>query len=92
MLRFLTLGICLLALVGCRNPCQQVCLDMADLFDTCGVEYDASEVQACLKDYRQPDEPTLAVCEETQGELEVLLEQKSPEGDVCEEISQYGMP
>lgn len=77
------------ALAGCQNDCQKVCYEMADLFDACGQDYDQSEVLDCLDENSDPDEATLAVCEDTRGNLQELLEYKSPTGDACDELTRY---
>jgi len=88
----IAIGLLLISsLVGCRNDCQQVCLEMADLFDSCGVDYSQAELLECLEQNSEPDESTLGVCEDSLGELEELMEYKSESGDACSELEQYDM-
>lgn len=81
-----------LTLAGCRNDCQQVCLEMADLFDACGQDYSQDDLVQCLETYEEPDGATLLTCQDTLGELETLLEYKAGTGDACDEIGRYAAP
>lgn len=37
-----------LALTGCRNACQQMCVDLAQYAEECGQTPSAEEVDACI--------------------------------------------
>ena len=41
-----------LFLMGCRNDCQQLCLEISDLAAECGYEWTDKEERTCLADYR----------------------------------------
>lgn len=83
------LGAALVLLSGCRNDCQRVCAEMADLYSDCGLSYSDADLVACLDTYQAPDEETLAVCANTVGQLEEVLEYKSADGDACSELATY---
>ena len=38
--------------LGCRNDCQQLCLEISDLAAECGYEWTDKEERTCLADYR----------------------------------------
>lgn len=53
----------LIMLMGCRNPCQKLCLDIRDFAqDECGITVPEEQVQACLKDQRQVEREKAESC------------------------------
>lgn len=73
-----------LTLGGCRNDCQNLCLEMADLYDDCGLAYTQNDLLTCFEDYGDPSEAELQSCAESKGQLEEVLSEQSESGDVCE--------
>ena len=55
----------LILVVGCRNECQELCLDMAALADECGQSWSEEQVDSCLEEYstRNQEKTDLEVCE-----------------------------
>jgi hypothetical protein len=48
------------ALTGCSNPCQSLCVRMADYAAECGYSVSDADIDACVADNASPDDP--AVC------------------------------
>ncbi len=43
-----------LLLTGCRNDCQQVCQNMADVAQSdCNLEFSQDEINQCMDNYRK---------------------------------------
>ena len=50
-------------LMGCRNPCQKLCLDIRDYAqDECGITVPEDQVKACLKEQRQVEREQAESC------------------------------
>lgn len=50
MSRFLLVPLFLLA--GCRNSCQQLCVDMADYaLESCNLQFSQGEIDSCISDH-----------------------------------------
>ena len=39
-------------LLGCRNDCQELCLEISTLAEECGYEWSDEEERTCMADYR----------------------------------------
>ena len=79
-MRFI-LGITIL-LAGCRNECQQLCLDMADYAESdCKKPFPDNQVKACQDKYASAVEQTLDACETYRPTLK--------EEWTCDDIKQY---
>ena len=72
----------LAALGGCRNPCQDLCHEMADYAaEDCGEEWSQDEIKACTEAYREADDDEQAVCEDIAPSLR--------EEWTCDDLSPY---
>lgn len=65
-MRSMTLGIiaALAALQGCQNSCQQVCVNMAEFRDECGITASDAEVDSCLDAMKDAEKEDLQTCSE----------------------------
>lgn len=51
------------SLLGCLNPCQQICSDMARYAsDDCGIEVSVAEISQCEAEQGTADRETRGVC------------------------------
>lgn len=66
---------------GCHNPCQQLCVRMADYAEECGFTVPDSEVDACIEEQAKPDDKQ--VCRDF-GDAETIRDEWS-----CEELAAY---
>lgn len=56
-----------LALAGCNNACQQICVDVAVYAEQeCGQTVPEEELAACREAYADPDDATLDQCAASQ--------------------------
>ena len=81
---FARLCFSLLLLSGCRNDCQQVCQNMADVAKSeCNKEFSQEEINGCMDTYRKKNltAEQLDTCEEYGDTI-------AKEWD-CEEIELY---
>lgn len=65
MKRFVVLvafDLVLLANVGCRNECQQLCTQLADYADECGYTVSDGDVDQCIADHGAPKGPDAQAC------------------------------
>lgn len=75
------LALVLLAAVGCQNPCQDLCQEMADYADKCGYTWDETAVQQCVEDQASVTAEEKDLCAEYEGQVESWWE--------CEDIMDY---
>ncbi len=68
---------------GCRNACQNVCLEMAQAAEECGIIVTSSELDACIASQKKPEPEARQACA-TYGDAETI----SAEWD-CAEIGAY---
>jgi hypothetical protein len=61
MARWTVVALALLG--GCSNPCQQLCLEMADYAEECGLTVSADEVKSCRDAYANADQTETAQCQ-----------------------------
>jgi len=82
-MRLALLPIALLALAGCRNDCQKLCVAMSDYASECGYEVSKDELKACISDHANKTTPKTErdVCAE---EAPALREEWT-----CDEIARY---
>ena len=81
---FARLCLCVLLLSACRNDCQQVCQNMADVAESeCNKEFSQEEINGCMDNYRKKNltAEQLDTCEEYGDTI-------AKEWD-CEEIELY---
>ena len=69
----MTLGIiaAFTALQGCQNSCQQVCVNMAEFRDECGVSVSDAELDSCMNTMKDAEMEDLSTCSEM-GTMAVL--------------------
>ncbi len=62
----------LLGSVACRNECQELCLDMADLADECGQGWSEDAIDTCLETYASSNisKTEREICEEQRPYLQ----------------------
>ena len=72
-----------MGLTGCKNACQDICLEMAVYADECGNSVTDDEVDACLESQKEISDATKDVCSEF-GDSETIRVEWS-----CEELDQY---
>ncbi|MDP2314587.1 MAG: hypothetical protein Q8P41_16915 [Pseudomonadota bacterium] len=70
MVRLLPLASMLL-LAACNNPCQALCVEMAEYARECGYDATAEDVQSCNDEYAGPN---LA-----EGDAEACIEASDPQ-------------
>ncbi|HMV69660.1 MAG TPA: hypothetical protein PKA64_22650 [Myxococcota bacterium] len=58
-------------LIGCSNPCQDLCSMMADLSESCGNTVSDAEIAACEESFADADPDQLQTCRDF-GHPEVL--------------------
>jgi len=61
--RPLLLGGVLLLLGGCQNPCQDVCVQMAAVYEECGIPHSSEDLDSCQATYRTATSAEQAQCE-----------------------------
>lgn len=72
---------------ACRNPCQQLCVEIADYAkDECGLVFSRDEISTCIQDHATRDvvKETRALCAEG---LPTVSEEWT-----CEDINDYFTP
>ncbi len=50
------------ALAGCQNPCQTLCVRMADYAEECGFTVTEADIDTCVEEQGSPEDAT--VCRE----------------------------
>ncbi len=85
-MRRLSLIVVLAAAAGCRNPCQQVCVEMRKFAEDCGYEVDKDEFKACLDGQKKPSDGDKAFCRDF-GDQETIAEEW-----LCEDLAIYWAP
>jgi hypothetical protein len=50
--------------VGCNNPCQQICLNMADYAAECSLEVTSDDLKACNESFAKPTDEQITHCQE----------------------------
>lgn len=45
----------LLALLGCKNSCQQLCAEIRDYASECGYEFTREDLKQCYADHRRSE-------------------------------------
>ena len=71
-------------LPGCRNACQQLCLEMRDFaMDECGYEFSDAEVDTCIAEHKGSllEKGEAGVCRDGRGQID-------EEWD-CDEVAAY---
>jgi hypothetical protein len=68
---------------GCRNPCQQVCAEMADYAEECSLPVTDADLDACLDRHAEPAPEDGDTCREF-GDPDVIRAQWS-----CEDLERY---
>jgi hypothetical protein len=72
----------LIMLVGCRNPCQNLCLDIRDFAEEeCGITVPEEQVKSCLKTQRQIEREQAQSCMTAAPSLEEEWE--------CDDVEVY---
>lgn len=51
-----------LAAAGCNNPCQRLCVRLADYAAECGLDVSSSELDACLDEQADAPGDDLRAC------------------------------
>lgn len=83
-LKLVRLGLVGAALsAGCRNPCQEVCVNMADYAEECNLPISDAEIDACIERQSEPVDEDRAACRDF-GDPEVLRAQWT-----CEDLGRY---
>lgn len=70
---FSLLLVALPLMAGCKNSCQQLCVDIADYaLESCNLQFSDEEMDACIADYSRSelDRSDLQSCEEAAPSLE----------------------
>lgn len=73
----------LFGLWSCDNACQDLCVEMADYAEECGISVDAEELTACQSAQAEADRAAKRQCR-TQGDAETLRTEWS-----CEDLASY---
>lgn len=47
---------------GCSNPCQQICLNMADYASECGLEVTSDDLKTCQDGFADASDEDIAQC------------------------------
>ncbi len=47
------------ALAGCQNPCQSLCVRMTDYAEECGYSVSDEAVDACVEEQSDPEDPSV---------------------------------
>lgn len=47
------------AVAGCQNPCQSLCVRMADYAGECGFSVSDADVDACIEEQSDPEDPSV---------------------------------
>jgi hypothetical protein len=76
-----------IALVGCQNPCQQVCQRMADYATECGLAVSDGEVGACVDRMGQDLAPEDKQACRDFGDPDVIRTQWT-----CQDLAVYWAP
>lgn len=53
----------LLLLGGCNNPCQQLCVEMADYADECGLTVSADDIKTCQENFKSAEQADIQHCQ-----------------------------
>jgi hypothetical protein len=78
----LILGICLL-LSGCRNDCQQLCLEMAEYAESeCNKTFPDAQLKSCQEKYADASDQKLEACASYGPRLK-------DEWEGCDQINEY---
>ncbi len=73
----------LLALVGCGNPCESVCDEMAAVARQCQFQVSGGDIERCVSAQEGVDRDTRRICRDY-GDREVIREAWT-----CETVGQY---
>ena len=73
----------LMLVMGCNNPCQNLCEDMATIAVDCGVTFTDAEINTCIDDFADISGDDKQTCS-NYGGLEILRENWS-----CDDINLY---
>lgn len=58
----LGLGVVVGSLAACNNPCQALCVTLADYARECGVTWEEAEITACINRQSNPGRESLRTC------------------------------
>ncbi len=68
-------------LAGCQNPCQQLCVRMADYAEECAFTVSDADLDACIEAQSPPEDP--AVCRDFGNAAQIREEW------TCEDLGIY---
>ena len=85
MRKIAALAALMAGLVACKNPCQDICVEMARFAeDECGFSVPDEQLDTCLSEQKQIDSPQeRAACRES-GDAETIAAEWG-----CEELEDY---
>lgn len=72
-----------LVLVACSNPCEELCLRMADYAESCGYSVPESEIDACVEAQASVSKDDAQTCRDN-GTAEQIRDEWA-----CDELAPY---
>lgn len=75
--------VALVLVTGCRNPCQQVCVELRDYAEECGFVVADTEFTSCLEAQKKPEDADKEFCRDY-GDSTTIREEWG-----CEDLADY---